>query len=80
MTVDVQGERPGDPRLELIQREHELTQAYAAAKTLEERLELAGLDALAISARRIRSRINEHFVTTKQRRIRLEPLPPADDE
>jgi hypothetical protein len=73
-------ERRPDPRLERVQREHELSRAYAAAKTLEERLELAGLDDLAVSARRIRALVNERFVTDKASWIRLQDPEPEDDE
>lgn len=50
---------PRQPLLlqERAQREHELSRAYAAAKTLEERLELASLDEYAAVVRRIRWRI-----------------------
>ena len=43
-----------DPRLELIQRKHELARALEAARLLQERLELAGLVGHAITAHRIR--------------------------
>ena len=51
-------ERRPDPVLEHVQREHELSRAYAAAKTLEERLELAGLEASARTVRGIREEIH----------------------
>lgn len=49
--------RRPDPRLELIQREHELARAYDAARTLRERLELAGLNDAAAAVKRIQDDI-----------------------
>jgi hypothetical protein len=46
--------RRHDPRLEQIQREHELSSAYDAALALQHRLEFAGLNDLAATTRRIR--------------------------
>lgn len=52
-TTPAAGRRP-DPRLELIQHEHELGRAYDAALILQNRLELAGLDRAAATTRGIR--------------------------
>ena len=61
-----------EPALERVQVEHELSRAYEAAKTLEERLELAALDDLARTVRGIRSQLNALFVDAKSERIRSE--------
>ncbi|MES2210931.1 MAG: hypothetical protein V4515_12235 [Chloroflexota bacterium] len=42
---------------ERVQAEYELSRAYDAAKALEERLELAGLNGLARTARLIRDEL-----------------------
>jgi ribosomal protein L18 len=49
-------------RLERIQREHELTRAYEAARTLRERLELAGLDDAARTVKRTQNDIYVQLV------------------